>query len=62
MNALAPVLVLWLSIYAAKDLLTLRRGKKPVWFTTEGSRMISRLFLFLFLGQWVFKTVTVFVG
>lgn len=57
MNALAPVLALWLSLYALRDLFTLGLGRRPDWFSSDGSRIISRLFLILFLGQWVWKTL-----
>jgi hypothetical protein len=62
MNALAPVLVLWLGIYAMRDFLRLWRGQVPPWFSPQGNRIISRLFLFLFLGQWFWNTLTVVVG
>jgi hypothetical protein len=57
MNALSPVLVLWLGIYALRDLWVLRLGQRPDWFSPDGGRIISRLFLILFLGQWVWKTL-----
>jgi uncharacterized protein DUF2752 len=55
-NAMAPVLVLWFAIYLADHSYTLLKGYRPRWFTTSGSRIISRLFVVLFLGQWIFKS------
>lgn len=53
MNALCPVLVLWFSLYFFQNLYLLRFGRKPEWFTPQGNRIISRLFLILFVGQWL---------
>jgi hypothetical protein len=56
MNAMGPVLALWLGIYALRDVYTLQSGRRPQWFSPGGNRLISGLFLFLFLGQWAWKT------
>jgi uncharacterized protein DUF2752 len=61
MNALAPVLALWLALYALRDIYMLRNGQRPDWFTVQGNRVISRLFLILFLGQWIWKTILAFL-
>ncbi len=53
MNALCPVLVLWFSLYSLENLYRWRYGQKPQWFTPQGNRMISRLFIVLFVGQWI---------
>lgn len=57
MNALAPVLVLWFSIYALEHGLALKNGKRPLWHSPEGNRLIGRLFLLLFIGQWAFGNI-----
>jgi hypothetical protein len=62
MNALAPVLVLWLGTYALRDIYILMSGRRPHWFSPQGNFLISRLFLFLFLGQWFWKTIGALVG
>jgi hypothetical protein len=57
MNAMAPVLVLWLGVYALREIYKISTGHRPAWFTPQGNRVISRLFLVLFLGQWTWKTL-----
>jgi hypothetical protein len=59
MNALAPVLALWLTLYLAEHCYYLRKNHRPAWFTREGNRLVSRLFLLLFLAQWVWKNALI---
>ncbi len=52
-NALAPILLLWLLLYALRHVYILWLRKIPAWFTPRGNAVIARWFLVLFLAQWV---------
>ncbi len=56
LNALAPVIFLFLIIYLADHLHAWRRGRRPSWFTVQGNRWITASFAVLFFGQWIYKT------
>ncbi|KAB2836195.1 DUF2752 domain-containing protein [bacterium] len=56
LNALAPVIALYLAVLAADRFYTARRGRRPAWYSAGGARWISSLFGVLALGQWLYKS------
>ncbi|MCC7345699.1 MAG: DUF2752 domain-containing protein [Deltaproteobacteria bacterium] len=56
LNALAPVIALYLAVLAADRFYTARAGRRPLWYSAGGSRWISSLFGVLALGQWLYKS------
>lgn len=53
MNALSPVLILWFSLSFLEGIYRAYHGQRPSWYSPQGNRIISRLFLVLFLSQWI---------
>ncbi|MCE9624248.1 MAG: DUF2752 domain-containing protein [Deltaproteobacteria bacterium] len=61
-NALAPVVALYLVIYAGDGIYTQWRGSRPNWATPQGSKIITWLFGVLAFGQWGYKSGLHFIN
>ena len=55
-NALAPVIAVYLGIYALDNGWSLWKGKRPNWSSPEGQKVITVLFGVLAFGQWAYKS------
>ena len=56
LNALAPVIALYLTVLAADRCYTSWKGMRPAWYSPQGRAWISGLFGVLALGQWLYKS------
>jgi len=61
-NALAPVVLLYLAIYAADGLYTEWKGVRPAWYSSDGKKWITALFGVLIFGQWAYKSGLHFIN
>jgi len=55
MNALAPVIILFMVLYGAHHAFILLGKNHHYRWTFQGQRWVSRWFLVLLVGQWVWK-------
>lgn len=56
LNAAAPALIVFFAVRGGEALYRWKWGRRPAWYSPDGSRWITALFGVLIFGQWIYKS------